>query len=316
MLTKATLTAQTLANVLTQSSDCVKLISTNGKILWMNPNGLCAMEIDDFCQIDGKDWSSLWPEAQRHFIDTSYRESVSNGGFRFLALCPTAKGSERWWDVSVTALTGPDNNLSGYLSISRDVTDAELAKQAIKVSAAEMRHRLKNSYSIISSLLLSHARGDDALEPFALEMGERIAALGRAQTLFEENEDECHLDALVPALTEPFTQPGCDLAYDIPSDILLGRNTADVIALAIGEFAVNSTKHGAFANGGGIRVSARKDDHVHLIWEENSGAAVTRTSREGGQGHRLIEKIAKIRRGRFGLEWQPSGLIATLSLPL
>ena len=316
MLTKATLTAQTLANVLTQSSDCVKLISTQGKILWMNPHGLCAMEIDDFSQIDGKDWSYLWPEAQRHFIDTSYREAINDGSYRFLAFCPTAKGNERWWDVSVTALTGPDNALSGYLSISRDVTDAELAKQAIKVGAAEMRHRLKNSYSIISSLLLSHARGDAVLEPFAMEMGERIAALGRAQTLFDENEDECHLDKLVPALTEPFTQSGCNLAYDIPDDILLGRSTADVIALAIGEFAVNSTKHGAFANGGRIKVSARKNDQVHLIWEENSRANIASTSREGGQGHRLIEKIVKIRRGQFGLEWQQSGLIATLSLPL
>ena len=59
MLTKADLTAETLASVLEQSADCVKLIGLEGEVIWMNPNGQCAMEIDDFSKIEEQQWSDM-----------------------------------------------------------------------------------------------------------------------------------------------------------------------------------------------------------------------------------------------------------------
>lgn len=43
-----------LAKAYGQSADCVKLINPDGQLLWMNPNGLCAKEIDNFDTIAGK----------------------------------------------------------------------------------------------------------------------------------------------------------------------------------------------------------------------------------------------------------------------
>lgn len=50
MLTKANLSAETLLLVLEQTTDCVKLLTLDGTVLWMNANGICAMEIDNFCK--------------------------------------------------------------------------------------------------------------------------------------------------------------------------------------------------------------------------------------------------------------------------
>lgn len=51
-----------LAAILDQSADCIKVISSQGTVDYMNRNGQCAMEIDDFCAVAGQLWTSLWPE--------------------------------------------------------------------------------------------------------------------------------------------------------------------------------------------------------------------------------------------------------------
>ena len=73
MLTKANLSSETLLLVLEQTTDCVKLLSLDGTVLWMNANGLCAMEIDNFCNIEGKQWSTLWPAEAKAQIENSYK---------------------------------------------------------------------------------------------------------------------------------------------------------------------------------------------------------------------------------------------------
>lgn len=45
----------TLASVLDQSVDCVKILGLDGRLEYMNFNGQCAMEIDDLSAIIGAD---------------------------------------------------------------------------------------------------------------------------------------------------------------------------------------------------------------------------------------------------------------------
>lgn len=51
-----------LAAILDQSADCIKVIGPTGSLDFMNRNGRCAMGIDDFALVAGKDWWDLWPE--------------------------------------------------------------------------------------------------------------------------------------------------------------------------------------------------------------------------------------------------------------
>jgi two-component sensor histidine kinase len=316
MLGHGNVTAESLAHVLAQSTDCVKLIDTGGRLLWMNQNGQCAMEIDDFSTVVGKPWISLWPQSAQSIIIRACDEAHKNQSSRFQAFCPTAKGGDRWWDVSVTALTDPQGLFSGYLSVSRDMTSSELAKQALNVAASEMRHRLGNSYAIIDSLITSHSRGSDELRQFASEMSDRISTLARAQTLFHDGRASCRLQELIPALMQPFERLDTVIELDIVADTPVDQSGADTIALIIGELSVNSNKHGAIAHGGRIAVEVRLQGAITVRWEENSTKEVGRQTREGGQGLKLIERVAKARRGSFGLEWKSSGLIASLWLPL
>lgn len=123
MLSKADLTAETLAAVLEQSTDCVKLIDLEGRVLWMNANGLCVMEIDNFCDVENSMWSDLWPEASRSDIRGALVSAAVGNVARLDAYCPTAKGTIRRWSVTISRLENPHREHVGYLAVSRDISD-------------------------------------------------------------------------------------------------------------------------------------------------------------------------------------------------
>jgi len=307
------LSSMTLASVLDQSVDCVKLLGMDGTLRYMNGNGLCAMEIDDFCAVEGQRWASLWPPEARAQIDASYARADAGETVRFRAFCPTAKGDPRWWDVSVTAVRGEGTGQVGYLSISRDVTEAETARETLEVAAAELKHRLANTYAMISGLLAGFARGDPANERFADDMRNRLAALGQAQALFANKDAPCAIGQLIPALLAPFERPSCDIAVSGLITAEVNQGQADAIALVLGELAVNSSKHGALAHGGEIAVNTSTgDDSTVVEWIERSDQPVRARSREGGQGLSLMNRIVRARRGTITFDWNDFGLTVTL----
>ncbi len=317
MLETFALSAETLAAVLDQSVDCIKLIGNDGAVQWMNANGLCAMEIDDFSVVHGKQWADLWPEDAWSMIAEGLAKARAGKPARFDTFCPTAKGSPRWWNVSISPVSDVEGGEAGFLSISRDVTEVELARQAMEVIAAELRHRLKNTYTMIGSLLNGFARGTPEYENFARDMQARLISLSAAQALFSTHDAPCELSALVTALMSPFETPGCHMEIAGTPQIAIAQPQADAIALVLGELAVNSAKYGALAHGGSVSIRTTcGGGQLSITWEENFPGAALTDSRQGGQGHRLIERIVRLRGGMLGIEWRDKGLTMSLRLPL
>lgn len=311
------LSAISLANILDQSIDCVKLISIDGAIQYINANGQCALEIDDFCAIKGLAWVSMWPEAAHQRIHDSYIEATAGGFAKFRAYCPTAKGASRWWDVSVSPVTDNNGQIAGFLAVSRDVAENQASREALTIAASELKHRLKNTYQMIGSLLVLTSRGNAVNEEFALQMAARLGAISRAQTLFADSEAPCDLEQLIPMLVSPFGNEACLVTYGALPAVMLDQPQADAIALVVGELAVNSSKHGALAHGGKILVDAiQEKDLITIVWNERCDRLVQQHSREGGQGMALMGRIMRTRSGNLDIEWQAKGLVATLSFKL
>jgi two-component sensor histidine kinase len=279
----------------------------------MNYNGMCAMEIDNPAAVCGRDWHAMWPEVSRGQIADSIALARQGTTARFDAFCPTAKGSPRWWNVSVSAVRNPDGSELAYLAISRDVTVAETQRQALVIAAHEMRHRLKNTYAMIGSLFRGFAKGDAATERFAKDMQARLIALSSAQCLFAEDHAPGDVAVLVPALIAPFSSPNCPVSTAQVASITVSRGQADAIALVLGELAVNSAKHGALCGGGSIAVESDLTETGYaLVWNERSAIPVTAHRRTGGQGLDLIERIVKARDGTITFDWAADGLTVTL----
>lgn len=311
------LSAVSLASVLDQSVDCIKLIDLDGNIRYMNANGLCAMGIDDFCSINGQAWADLWPAEARRAITASYIEATAGKTVRFRAHCPTLTGASRWWDVSVSPVSDDDKQLAGFLTVSRDVTANQLTRQALTLAAAELKHRIRNAYQMIVSLLIVTADGNAMHEEFAQHMAARLKAVSSAQLLFAESDAPCNLQELVLALVSPFESPATQITFgDFPL-LFVEQPQADAIALVVGELAVNASKHGALAHGGSIDVSAvHEKSQLIILWTEHVGRVIQQHGRSGGQGMSLMTQIMQTRGGDLVVAWKEQGLNATLTFDL
>lgn len=88
----------------------------------MNYNGRCAMEVDDFDRVCGIPWPELWPGEAHAALHAALAKARGGELGQFVAFCPTAKGTPKWWDVRVTPIHDRHGQLQGFLSVSRDIT--------------------------------------------------------------------------------------------------------------------------------------------------------------------------------------------------
>lgn len=311
--------AEMLGAILDQSMDCIKVIGPTGQLDFMNRNGRCAMEIDDFAMVAGRNWWELWPEESRPLVLDAVERARRGESYRFEAFCPTAKGSPRWWEVSASPLRDEAGELQGIISVSRDITERVRAREIRETAAAEMRHRLLNAYTLAAAIVSSTARGSDEREEFATEILRRLEQLSIAQSLLLNIDalGTVDLPTLVQRLTEPFRGGACELVFhDLPV-VILGDDDVRALALVLGELSTNSNKYGALRRGGSIGIKASvKDGVLGLHWSERALGHAPAPHRGGGSGHRLIERALRARGGELTIEWRDDGPDVNLSLPL
>jgi diguanylate cyclase (GGDEF)-like protein/PAS domain S-box-containing protein len=109
-------------SMLEASADCIKLLSLDGRIEFMNAPGLRAMEIEDFATIKGLPWCSLWPKEGKAEAVAAVLTAAKGETARFNAFRPTAHGAYRWWDVVVSPIMSERGKVSQVLAVSRDTT--------------------------------------------------------------------------------------------------------------------------------------------------------------------------------------------------
>jgi len=309
--------SEMLGAILDQSVDCIKVIGPTGQLDYMNRNGRCALEIDDFALVAGRDWWDLWPEEARHLVKEAVVRASAGESYSFEAFCPTAKGSPRWWDVAVSPLRGENGELQGLISVSRDITDRVRATELREASAAEMRHRLQNAYTLAGAIVCATARGNPPLEDFASEIMQRLQRLGDAQAMLlnPAADGAPSLADLVSRLTEPFRSPGCNLSIGKLPDVTLNDQEARTLALVMGELCTNSNKYGALGRGGSILMEAAMSGSMLTIhWREQASSADSEDRRTGGTGHKLIQRALAACGGSMDIEWRDRGLDVTISL--
>lgn len=109
-------------SVLEASADCIKIIKLDGTVQFMNTPGLRCMEIESLDDVRGRQWPELWPEASRQMIEAALDAAAAGESVRCSGFCPTAKGTPKWWDISVTPMRNEEGEVERILAISRDST--------------------------------------------------------------------------------------------------------------------------------------------------------------------------------------------------
>lgn len=303
-----------LGSVLNASSDCIKVLSLDGKLLFMNNGGLQTMEVDDFDTMRGSDWSSFWVGDYHSQALEALATAKSGGTGKFTGMADTAKGNPRWWNVTVTPILGAKDKSAGpshILSISRDVTETRTMQLQRELLTSELDHRLKNLLAVVAAVATQTFSGADRdiLGAFT----SRLVALGNAQSLLVQSAWQyASMAAVVSNALKPHVPP--DRAHWSGPDLLLSAKEALALALAVHELATNATKYGAWSNvQGRVDVTwTENEGEFAFQWIESGGPRVEAPTRTGFGSRILKRNLAGEFNGRVEADYRPSGLQFTL----
>ncbi|MBE9103557.1 PAS domain-containing protein [Nostoc cf. edaphicum LEGE 07299] len=133
--------------ILDSSPDCIKVLSLDGRLLYMNTGGLCLMEIDDLNSYLNTEWLGFWAGSSRRQAEEALAATKTGKVSIFRGYCPTAKGTPKWWEVVVSPILDGSGQLERILLISRDITD----RKKIELLLQESEARLKLAYKATQS---------------------------------------------------------------------------------------------------------------------------------------------------------------------
>ncbi|MDP2138228.1 MAG: PAS domain S-box protein, partial [Candidatus Didemnitutus sp.] len=122
--------------LIASSSDCIKVLDPDGKLLSMNEGGQRLLEIRDPNRYLSGCWISYWqPEDQPRVREAVAAARAGKTG-RFQGFCPSEAGSPRWWDVIITPIREADRSVRQLLAVSRDITEHKQAEDSIQRQTA------------------------------------------------------------------------------------------------------------------------------------------------------------------------------------
>jgi PAS domain S-box-containing protein len=130
-------------SIFESSPDCVKILDLDGNLLSMNKTGMCIMEMDDFQVFAGKDWRKFWKGANEAKVAEIIKLATVGDTGNFAGACDTAKGTPKFWEVTVGPIYNGEGKVVRLISVSRDITerrDAETEREKLLVLEKNARH--------------------------------------------------------------------------------------------------------------------------------------------------------------------------------
>lgn len=118
--------------LLSSSPDCIKLLSTEGRLVYMSPNGRRALGIRlDEC-LDGLDWVASWEGQFATAAASAVRSAARGVAATFEGCFQSRSGELKWWSVSISPVTADDGVISSLLAISRDISSSVCMLEELK----------------------------------------------------------------------------------------------------------------------------------------------------------------------------------------
>jgi len=194
------------------------------------------------------------------------------------------------FETTVVAIAEKDAaSPCSYSVILRDISERKRSEERLKVSMAEMKHRVKNTFAVVSGIARQTLPAESR-EPF---IG-RLHALMRANdVLTDEVQKTADLRELLALTAEEAGGPE-RFRVTAPT-FMLPANKATSLSMALHELATNALKYGALSTPHGyVRIDCTPPDRpnapLRLIWQEHDGPTVVPPTREGF-GSRMIRTV-------------------------
>uniref|UniRef100_B0T2K8 histidine kinase n=1 Tax=Caulobacter sp. (strain K31) TaxID=366602 RepID=B0T2K8_CAUSK len=299
-------------SVVEASRDCIRVISAEGAVEYMNAQGQALFEIDDFeSRNRRKYWPDMWPAEARPAVEYALRRALAGEAGAFRAFGPTAKGNPRWWDTTVSPIFDEARRVIRVLATSRDVTGEMRSESHRQLLVNELNHRVKNTLATVQSIASQSLRnaGVDPVVRRAFE-GRLMAIAATHNVLTDENWSAASLRQIIDGAVTPYRAHPGQLTIT-GEDLKVSPKSAVVMALAFHELAINALKHGALSAEAGhvdIRWRVEGGDRLNIEWTERGGPPVHRPERRGF-GSRIVEMaLPNELGGEVDMDYRAEGL--------
>jgi PAS domain S-box-containing protein len=228
--------------------------------------------------------------------------------------------------LTVSPIRNTEGAVVGASKIVRDITERRQSQLQQALLLREMSHRVKNLFTVVSSLVTLCARSARTPMEMAHALRGRLAALAIAHGLTRgglieqgcQDSQAATLDSLIRTIFSPYVNGRECLAICCP-DVSVGPNAVTGVAMVLHEFATNAVKYGALSRPEGF-VSidgAVANGMLALKWEERDGPRLSRSPDHQGFGGMLASRIIEGQfEGQLAYDWTPNGLVISLSIPM
>jgi PAS domain S-box-containing protein len=230
--------------------------------------------------------------------------------------------------LSVSPIRNREGMVIGASKIARDITERRRAEEQQHLLIREMDHRVKNLFTLASSVVSLSARSASTPTELASAVRARLNALAQAHALTVPSTSEATgrteqattLHRLIGTILAPYDD-GLDnhqpRAVIVGPDVPIGGAAVTSFALLLHEFATNAAKYGALSvPEGAVDISCHEEaDRFVLTWTERGGPPVDRQT--DGEGFGTVLGKATVRSqlgGEIVRDWKPEGLSIRLAV--
>jgi two-component sensor histidine kinase len=246
---------------------------------------------------------------QRHSIRRAMNVILQGDGKPYGVLEVDSHSDDEFEERDLAFLQGAANILGMAIERERHERNLNAALERHQFLLKEMNHRVKNSLTIVGSMLHLQASqvGDAALATHLKDASNRVTAIARAHDLLYQGSDIEWLDLgkYIESVSKDLNAsvPGCELHTSIDLGIEIATDRAISSALIVNELVANACKYAYGGKNGEVWIAiSRVGDTGFSISVRDKGRGVPQgfdARKSKGLGMRLVSAFAQQLNGKF-----------------
>jgi two-component sensor histidine kinase len=267
------------------------------------------------------------PEVLRqHGIHRAMNVILQGDGRPFGVLEVDSKHEDEFQEEDLAFLQGAANILGMAIERNRHVRNLDAALERYQLLLTEMNHRVKNSLSIVASMLHLQASNieDPVLTRHLEEASHRVMAVAKAhdQLSRSSNIEKMDVGAYIEEVCKDLDASvlHCDIRTEVELGIEVSTDRAITAALVVNELIANAAKYGYEEQTGGKIwvVVAHVDDAKFSISVRDEGSGLAPDfdlNQAKGLGMRIVGAFSKQLGGDLTFRALTPGAEFTLTIP-
>ncbi len=264
---------------------------------------------------------------KQHGIRRAMNVILQGDGKPFGVLEVDSRSEAEFLEHDIAFLQGAANILGMAIERERHERHLTAALERHKVLLKEINHRVKNSLSIVSSMLNLQARdiANPELTQHLSEAAHRIAAIGKAhdQLSYGSNTEQMDIGKYIKAICSDLDRSvaHCQVVAEAVDGIVIRTDRAISIALIVNELITNAAKY-AYSNetGGKVWINVARNSQVSFsvsVRDEGAGLPLDFVLQKAtGLGMRIVTAFSKQVNATIKVRSLEPGTEFVLSFPI